>query len=118
MSDGMRSMIPLAGELGLQLHSAGLTWLAVLTAGSVGALLKELMVSVPRYRRTRVPPWREPGEDGVSIYGGRGYAALVLTEVVIGMGAAVAVALVPLVLEAGTAGLGATAVLSKLMEQA
>lgn len=92
--------------------------MAVLVAGGAGALLKELVTSVLRYRRTRVPPWHEPGQDGVTTSGLRGYVVLVLTELTIGAGAAVAVALVPLILAAGTAGLGASAVLGKLIEQA
>jgi hypothetical protein len=102
---------------GLTLRSPWTTWLAVCLTGAIGALLKELITSAKRYNRSKIPPWREPGEDGSSTSGLVGYLALIVAQVVIGAGAAITVALLPLILAAGTAGLGGSYVLTKFMDR-
>jgi hypothetical protein len=101
---------------GLTLGSPWGTWLAVCLTGAIGALLKEVVTSTRRYKRSKIPPWREPGEDGTTTSGRVGYIALVLAQAVIGAGAALIVALLPLIVAAGTAGLGGAVVLDKFID--
>jgi hypothetical protein len=96
---------------GLGIHSSLLTWILTCVAGAAGALLKELVTSTKRYRRSKIPPWREAGEDGYTTSGAIGYIALVTAELIIGVGVAIAVAVAPLILTAAAAsGGGAIAV--------
>lgn len=101
---------------GLNPQSPWTTWLAVCLTGAIGALLKELITSVQRHNRSKIPPWREPGEDGTTS-GAAGYIALLLAQALIGVGAAIFVALLPLIVAAGTAGLGGSVVLAKFMDR-
>ena len=102
---------------GLTSASSLATWLAVCITGAIGALLKEMIISTKRYNRSKVAPWRERGEDGVSTSGVIGYAALILLQIVVGAGAALAVALFPLIIATGVAGLGGAVVLEKFIDR-
>lgn len=102
---------------GLILQTPWTTWLAVCLTGAIGAVLNELITSAQRYNRSKIPPWREPGEDGTTTSGRGGYIALVLAQALIGAGAAICVGLLPLILAAGIAGLGGSVVLAKFMNR-